>query len=947
MTYHFNNVLDVIEEKKTTMSSKINNKRLRPLYTATTKTVQQQQSKSSSKSSSSLKKLQKTKNKNESNNNMEDKARVFYGLAVVKDCKYRFRTYRSVFVGKEMVDSMVGSGLCTTRKEAVTVGRILAKRFNLFQNIENNIMNKTIPFEDSSSKFYRFSVGALKVIKNIEEQEHQQQQQGEDNGTVSTSSSSSSSNTDEESDNVGSINNETGNTVMDVSVFKKKKKKLGSNNVIHNSNNNTSAFHPLTMQTITEEQDDSSTAAAASVSTNTRNAIVGAEVTRSFNSKEITRLEEIQQLAREQAEFEKECAQNRITLEEKERLEKDRIDRLRMLAKEQLELHRSSSRRRISASSALSLSSPTTTSNAVIRENEEEEEQQQQQDVIIDTKERIMADIVRRLQRNHSQQFVENCGALMTEIDTKVASMYTGHHHITESPFQDNSVNEGEIEYEIKQLSDEEQNETVSPAKKKKEEVETAASLEIEDFSFLAEDDEDDEVPTNFVLSPNDLPKGLRRQSGASIDAFESMVTKNSKLNYTNGIVEDGDIDDNQSAWTEYIIDDKEGREEYRLNDIRRNRPSFTSTRSYDDKSYMEFTVVEEDDEEELYDEETIYDDETLYNNNDEEETLYYTDETVMTEMETNVERLRKNMTIVKGQTQESKKKKNIYGGGDNDSYMDMTVFDNDRNLGDNDTVQVSYIEDDRDYIPPPITSDTKENETDLRATTQQNASSLASLQDQMNNSFPVIFANTNNNTAMISLDDDFDDNMTQITMDHAIMDHGWNSNINTYQSSLYPAPPNLALEKDTADDVLSAGTNSSASASAASTTKSGSSTSKKRIQQILWNDLYSCDIPLVRCGMEELRSIVVREPECRKHIVRLGGGMAIMGILEEYFEVEMIQYLCLVVLELLAAMEPEARKVINDNDGIQLIVRSMQDQPNSERVQQAGRACLATVCQS
>ena len=139
MTYHFNNVLDVIEEKKTTMSSKINNKRLRPLYTATTKTVQQQQSKSSSKSSSSLKKLQKTKNKNESNN-MEDKARIFYGLAVVKDCKYRFRTYRSVFVGKEMVDSMVGSGLCTTRKEAVTVGRILAKRFNLFQNIENNIM---------------------------------------------------------------------------------------------------------------------------------------------------------------------------------------------------------------------------------------------------------------------------------------------------------------------------------------------------------------------------------------------------------------------------------------------------------------------------------------------------------------------------------------------------------------------------------------------------------------------------------------------------------------------------------------------------------------------------------------------------------------------------------------------------------------------------------------
>lgn len=96
---------------------------------------------------------------------------------------------------------------------------------------------------------------------------------------------------------------------------------------------------------------------------------------------------------------------------------------------------------------------------------------------------------------------------------------------------------------------------------------------------------------------------------------------------------------------------------------------------------------------------------------------------------------------------------------------------------------------------------------------------------------------------------------------------------------------------------------------------------------------------------MEDLRTIVASEPESRKHIVRMGGIMAIMGTMKEYFEDEAIQYLSCVVIELLVSMEPEVRKIINETEGIQLIVRSMQDQADSNRVQEAGRAALATIC--
>ena len=80
-------------------------------------------------------------------------------------------------------------------------------------------------------------------------------------------------------------------------------------------------------------------------------------------------------------------------------------------------------------------------------------------------------------------------------------------------------------------------------------------------------------------------------------------------------------------------------------------------------------------------------------------------------------------------------------------------------------------------------------------------------------------------------------------------------------------------------------------------------------------------------------------------HIVRVGGVMTIMSTMQKYLEQEFVQYYCCVLIELLASSEPDAMKAFNEMKGIQMIVRSMQDQSDSDRVQDAGRAALATLC--
>merc|ERR1712238_630456 len=213
---------------------------------------------------------------------LEDKARIFYRLAVVGDRKYRFRTHRSVFVGKEMVDAMVIAGLVETRPEAVRLGRVLAKKFNFFQNIENNIMNKTIPFEDSSSKFYRFSSGALWVIRDPEEEG-----EGKDDTTASTTSTSSTEDEGSSIDNNSATKKQTPplprqtatrhlivkessdsrSSVMDVSVFKKKQQSTKSKAL--NKKTAMPMMPATAMQAIVEdENEEAQTATLSSSSSN-------------------------------------------------------------------------------------------------------------------------------------------------------------------------------------------------------------------------------------------------------------------------------------------------------------------------------------------------------------------------------------------------------------------------------------------------------------------------------------------------------------------------------------------------------------------------------------------------------------------------------------------------------------------------------------------------------
>jgi hypothetical protein len=116
---------------------------------------------------------------------------------------------------------------------------------------------------------------------------------------------------------------------------------------------------------------------------------------------------------------------------------------------------------------------------------------------------------------------------------------------------------------------------------------------------------------------------------------------------------------------------------------------------------------------------------------------------------------------------------------------MDFTVFDYD-------TVQVYYVEDDINYVAP----EEKENGFQepayipssppaVKSLGPQQAA-FTSLQDQMENNFPIIFANSNSVA---------DDEMTLITMDHALVDY--RNEDNRWPSfEKYPSPK-LQLKKE------------------------------------------------------------------------------------------------------------------------------------------------------
>ena len=536
-----------------------------------------------------------------------------------------------------------------------------------------------------------FSGGALRVIRNMEEDEKKDDQEA-----ASTKKKESPMQKQDAPRNIveKSESTKNDNEVMDVSVFKKKTKNTPKALKKETTTNNLSSL-PVMQSIVEEENEDEQTP-------------------NSPRSKELERLEEIQKLARIQAAFE--IGAGKLPEEEKGRAEKDRIQRLRLLAKEQLEFHRSSRKCICSVN--------------VINEYGNEDD-----DVgIVNTKERMLASIVNRLEANHPKDLVATYASLMNEIDKKVSSIYTGDHKIVETQWGDIMGNTSNKEEE----KEEEAMEVVENSHSEKEEVEARKDakenpteeksilnndLSKQEVSNAEESYNDDEETYKFVMSPKDLPTGFRRNDRKeSFDTFESLLTKNNYPSLQ---------DDDQSAWTEYIIGDDEGREQYRLNEIKRGRSSYTSyveESVYDDdeQSYMEYTVA---------DDETRYDDESVFD-----------EKTVVSQSEESFQSLMK-----------------ATNGGDDQSMMDFSIFDN-----DNDTVQVSYVVDDINYVAP----EGKEEDFQEPAYIPSSPSAVkslgpkqaafTSLQDQMESNFPVVYANCNSMA---------DDEVTVITMDCSLMD--------------------------------------------------------------------------------------------------------------------------------------------------------------------------------
>lgn len=550
--------------------------------------------------------------------NLEEKARLFYRLARVRDRKHLFRTYRSSFVGKEIVDSMTASGLTHTRAEAVALARVLAKKFNLFQSCDNNILTKLSLFEDSPVKFYSFSSGALMVVRDMDKNELESNKTDPETGVIITKLTSSNrgpglqrqnATRTIKSDVTASID-EDERSENSRSSLKNTKSKFQSSSIQRFS-------FPAPMEAIAEAQNEDEDESTSKTSTQI---IV---VTKNKTKKECLR--EIQILAREQAEFEILAMETNLSEEEKKRLEETRIRRLRSLTKQILTLQNNGSKRRGS------------TGGDLIMDAINDDKKVGDSTTHINTKERMMATIVAKLERNHSQNWILKYGSLLNEVDSKVSTIYTGDHHIVETQNQDpqeivleknNSdivVTPVETSQNSTNVGIEELVAHTSKAEKWKHRIEAKRQQKMKDFSeqdkpVVSGDnahpsDDDDESKENvfpkFVLSPEDLPAGIRRRASdftETYDTFESMMNKKSKNVLR--VVEDDDV----SAWTECIIQDEEDLKRYRESETEQ-RPSYMSyfeetVVDYDDgKSYLEFTVT---DGETIYDEETVYDDETV-----------------------------------------------------------------------------------------------------------------------------------------------------------------------------------------------------------------------------------------------------------------------------------------------------------------------------------------------
>ena len=188
-----------------------------------------------------------------------------------------------------------------------------------------------------------------------------------------------------------------------------------------------------------------------------------------------------------------------------------------------------------------------------------------------------------------------------------------------------------------------------------------------------------------------------------------------------------------------------------------------------------------------------------------------------------------------------------------------------------------------------------------------------------------------------ITLGNDFDDDMTQITMG-SLEDQ----NKESVEEEFFDAESNPISPSSKGKRSLNS--RKSEGASLNSSTLPCSEVSKQRIVEILRKEVWSRDNKVVQSAMEELDAEAKNGHHHRAHIVRCGGVMTVMRAMEMNSNSEDIQIPSCSTLGKLA-LEPQTQITICEMEGISLIVRSMKINIDNVDLQEAACTALATIC--
>eukprot|EP00529_Nitzschia_sp_RCC80_P002335 CAMPEP_0113505256 /NCGR_PEP_ID=MMETSP0014_2-20120614/35206_1 /TAXON_ID=2857 /ORGANISM="Nitzschia sp." /LENGTH=1751 /DNA_ID=CAMNT_0000400529 /DNA_START=346 /DNA_END=5598 /DNA_ORIENTATION=+ /assembly_acc=CAM_ASM_000159 len=122
------------------------------------------------------------------------------------------------------------------------------------------------------------------------------------------------------------------------------------------------------------------------------------------------------------------------------------------------------------------------------------------------------------------------------------------------------------------------------------------------------------------------------------------------------------------------------------------------------------------------------------------------------------------------------------------------------------------------------------------------------------------------------------------------------------------------------------------------------SESSKQRMTDILRKEIWSRDLRVVRGALHELSTEAAKGYKYRSYIVRIGGIISVIKAMEMNGQDVAVQVSCSKILATLA-LEPENHALVCEMEGVPLIVRAMQDFPDSVELQAAACTSLATIC--